>query len=276
MSRALLKEIDELLVSGINDDIDALKEKIKTELAKHDTDILFVWDVYNADNRWLQTVTSPIGWDAHQVQELLVSQGYNKSIHVTLRHSSVLGQQPQQKPEPFQPDWTNYRQGKEDGRAEASDLLRTIKEYLDAGFMTSTSYPAEKAYVVNIKLPTLQQMQELHGALCDIQAAVKGTPSSRWLSKAALDVTEERRRQVEELGYDSENDDKYNNDLVHAAMWFVTNDDFMWPWGAKTLEHVKSKRHDKRARLVRASALLIAEIERMDRAAIAKALGDGV
>lgn len=90
--------------------------------------------------------------------------------------------------------------------------------------------------------------------------------SHSWFSKAALDVTNERRRQVEKLGYDCANDDRYTNDLVHAAMWFITGEDLQWPWSQQALNHVKSKNLDKRASLVRAAALLIAEIERIDRA----------
>lgn len=61
-------------------------------------DLLFVWDVYTEKNKWLQTVTAPINWDAYNVQEFLVSQGYNKSIYVTLRHSSQIGQPHKQAP----------------------------------------------------------------------------------------------------------------------------------------------------------------------------------
>lgn len=104
-------------------------------------------------------------------------------------------------------------------------------------------------------------------AIQELINRLRDATSYQFISKAAFDVTEERSRQVEKLGYDHRNDDVYNdNELVHAALWFITADDLQWPWSWSTMLHAKSKRHDKRARLVRAAALLIAEIERIDRA----------
>lgn len=109
-----------------------------------------------------------------------------------------------------------------------------------------------------------------------------------WFSQAALDVTAERRRQIEREGWTPEHDDEHqqgsmalaaacyaahtgtdcliesrvnlstkNADLF-AAQEFVRR---FWPWGR---EWWKPK--DRRQNLVRAAALLLAEIERLDRA----------
>ena len=97
-----------------------------------------------------------------------------------------------------------------------------------------------------------------------------------WFSQAALDVTAERRRQIEVEGWGSVHDDGHTNfELAKAAVAYAQraamSDDVraseekyvpsIWPW---TRTWWKPK--DRRADLVRAAALLIAEIERMDRA----------
>ncbi|GEM_PF-1738741 len=88
------------------------------------------------------------------------------------------------------------------------------------------------------------------------------------------DVLDERLRQVMEEGWTPEHDDKHNGGqlALAAACYAVAQDarenynDYspppFWPWAA---EWWKPK--DYRRDLVRAAALLIAEIERIDRAA---------
>jgi len=99
---------------------------------------------------------------------------------------------------------------------------------------------------------------------------------------AIKDVFNERQRQINQEFYSIENDDEYKeNELVRAAACYTNNvvsrgwtyssfdpetyqseeaPDF-WPWD---LDFWKPK--NPRADLVRAAALLIAEIDRMDRA----------
>ncbi|RLZ06831.1 hypothetical protein EAH57_14980 [Acinetobacter sp. 2JN-4] len=99
-------------------------------------------------------------------------------------------------------------------------------------------------------------------------------------SKAINDVVAERQRQIQKKGYTPDHDDLYEqNELVRAASeytnqvigrgWFFERhpalyqsevaSDF-WPWD-KSYWKPKSPRED----LVRATAMLIAEIERLDR-----------
>lgn len=85
---------------------------------------------------------------------------------------------------------------------------------------------------------------------------------------AAHDVLAERRRQIEREGYAPEHDDTHEfGDMAFAAACYATAGEgdappAVWPWG---VDHWKPR--DARRNMVRAAALLLAEIERLDRAA---------
>lgn len=100
----------------------------------------------------------------------------------------------------------------------------------------------------------------------------------RTLSQAARDVLAERRRQVCAEGYEPEADAMYESgELARAAATYAllaTGDDSWrvednWPWGMSTL-----KRADPRRMLEKAGALILADMERIDRAAQAKEGGE--
>lgn len=92
------------------------------------------------------------------------------------------------------------------------------------------------------------------------------------------EVGAERRRQVEVEGWTAEHDDEHApNDLLRAAIayaWAQADSGSglqasyaqyaVWPWEASWW-----KPKDRRSDLIRATALLVAEIERMDRASAA-------
>lgn len=89
-------------------------------------------------------------------------------------------------------------------------------------------------------------------------------------TKAAIDVIDERVRQLENEFWDYEHDDEHtNNELIHAAVCYAKANispygavqPMEWPWGADDWNP-----KDTRRNLVIAAALLIAEIERIDRA----------
>lgn len=88
------------------------------------------------------------------------------------------------------------------------------------------------------------------------------------MSRAARDVLAERRRQVEGEGMTNDADDCYHAaELPCAAASYIlngANDEapYIWPWAKSWW-----KPRDARANYVRAAALLLAEIERIDRAA---------
>lgn len=92
------------------------------------------------------------------------------------------------------------------------------------------------------------------------------------MSKASDDVLAERQRQIEVEGYTAEIDDSAGDfDLAVAGACYVlaANGDIWaaltpppnWPWSREAWKQ-KGPRRD----LVRAAALIIAEIDRMDRA----------
>lgn len=102
------------------------------------------------------------------------------------------------------------------------------------------------------------------------------------ISKALHDVIAERERQQAVEGWSPEHDDAHGLGIMafagaayalHAAMHDCEEREAMqvkppieWPW-----EEAWWKPKDRRTDLVRAAALLVAEIERLDRAALAKA-----
>ena len=81
--------------------------------------------------------------------------------------------------------------------------------------------------------------------------------------KVLEEVAAERRRQIEVEGNAPEQDDGYTMaERVRAAVSYIKGFPEAWPWGAKWW-----KPKDPRRDLIRAIALLTAEIERLDRVA---------
>lgn len=93
---------------------------------------------------------------------------------------------------------------------------------------------------------------------------------------AARDVLAERRRQIEAEGMTTAGDDGYHAaELPRAAAAYIlngSNDEApcIWPWAKAWW-----KPRDARANYVRAGALILAEIERLDRAALSAQQGEG-
>ena len=91
-------------------------------------------------------------------------------------------------------------------------------------------------------------------------------------SDAARDVLAERQRQISAEGWTPEHDDEHDgHEMAHAAACYAYPELTAlvgvktWPWAAEWF-----KVRDHRSNYVRAAALLLAEIERLDRAAIAQ------
>ena len=75
------------------------------------------------------------------------------------------------------------------------------------------------------------------------------------------EIAEERSRQWTEEGWTKEHDDEHNdNSLSIAAASYCLETSMIWPWELETF-----KLKDRRRNLIRAAALIVAEIERMDR-----------
>ncbi len=95
------------------------------------------------------------------------------------------------------------------------------------------------------------------------------------LNQAAIDVLAERRRQVEAEGWTPEHDDAHDRgDMAKAAACYAFHagaphhrrknggTPLSWPWH-RSWWKPSTRRRD----LVKAAALILAEIERLDRAA---------
>lgn len=103
-------------------------------------------------------------------------------------------------------------------------------------------------------------------------AKLCGTPIATQL--AACDVLAERARQVEAESYTPERDDQYTSgqlaDAASTYAWWArswnlpyaqcTHTPTMWPWAPETW-----KPQPQRQMLIKAGALILAEIERLDR-----------
>lgn len=86
-------------------------------------------------------------------------------------------------------------------------------------------------------------------------------------------IAQERRRQIDEEGWTPEHDDAYENDeLILAARCYLVQAEYevaghgsqpiFWPWHRDWW-----KPGDRRRNLVKAGALIAAEIDRLDREA---------
>ena len=131
--------------------------------------------------------------------------------------------------------------------------------------------------------PASAAIAEVNCPACLSLAAKIGAQASRDLQRMAIepgshratafaDVAAERERQVTAKGYNEEHDDLHSNGSIAAAAISFTAAalgdgklaDAMYPFG---LGFVAKRDDSPRALLVKAAALLIAEIERQDRAA---------
>ncbi|HVI51535.1 MAG TPA: hypothetical protein VM661_10020 [Candidatus Sulfotelmatobacter sp.] len=94
-------------------------------------------------------------------------------------------------------------------------------------------------------------------------------------SRVIDEIYSERRRQVDAEGYSARHDDKHPGQMAAAAACYAirSSEDVsleirrdtittLWPW-----EISAYKPKDTRRDLIRAAALIVAEIERMDRIA---------
>lgn len=113
--------------------------------------------------------------------------------------------------------------------------------------------------------PTDDDLRAIHDGLRSLAAAPGKEVPQAW-----LDVQAERRRQITAEGWTPDHDDLYcAAELPRAAAAYIlsgANDEApaIWPFSAKWW-----KPRDARANYMRAGALILAEIERLDRAAAA-------
>lgn len=101
-----------------------------------------------------------------------------------------------------------------------------------------------------------------------VTAPPSPAPEFVWSSQASIDVVAERRRQIDVEGWDFAHDDELMRDeLAEAAIAYalpMTNSiggvPNCWPFSV-----AQYKPSDRRSNLVKAGALILAEIERIDR-----------
>lgn len=94
-------------------------------------------------------------------------------------------------------------------------------------------------------------------------------------SKAIQDVINERQRQIDKKGYTESRDDKYLPGVLNlAGAAYAVSVSFLpdakrraqrlWPW-PDAGKYMESSPKEPRSALVKAAALIVAEIERIDR-----------
>jgi len=130
-------------------------------------------------------------------------------------------------------------------------VLRRLSDYLKTRTRRS---PAEEFF---------GEFQEAVEDACEVLI-----PIGR--SRAFLEIASERARQIKEKGWTPEHDDMHaDGQLAEAAACYIVHNPISyppgsppapWPWEAHGWKP-KNRRRD----LVRAAALIVAEIERLDR-----------
>lgn len=132
------------------------------------------------------------------------------------------------------------------------------------------------------EVPSLSGLRDVAGDRFEVPVAwLSGpAPDEPDPSSALADVAAERRRQIEAEGWTPEHDDEHSNgEMALAAACYarhaicppqLSDVPATWPWGASWW-----KPGDPRRMLVKAGALILAEIDRLDRAGAAGSLADG-
>lgn len=194
--------------------------------------------------------------------------------------SAVLRGAPLPASQPMRPSAPQAREADRLAALAKRNILDAIRDAYDLGYNDAR----------NAKAAPGDSVPGYHGR--DVEAdhgsALFNTLQRRWLaslpmsgdglSQAAQDVLAERLRQIEAEGWTPEHDDAHNNgELAEAAGCYALhhNDPGLkgapawWPWHAAWW-----KPADPRRNLIKAGALILAELERLDRAS-AHGIGSG-
>ncbi|HBW0848203.1 TPA: ead/Ea22-like family protein [Klebsiella quasipneumoniae] len=169
---------------------------------------------------------------------------------------------------------------------DGSLVLRTDHKNMEYGFIGDNSLADEeffRACVPDAILALVEALEKAQGMEtywktqcrgitdhCEALQARIAELESRTVTAAAADVLAERQRQVTAEGWTAERDDGYqNSELADAAACYAIhahNQGFStpahWPWSQDWWKQTSPRRD-----LVKAGALILAEIERLDRAA---------
>lgn len=160
------------------------------------------------------------------------------------------------------PGFDPSSRGKDDGH-EVEAEITTIEARFDEINRVLGAGPRE-----DWMRPLEEEFAFLRGRL-SILSATNQTAATA-LIRASVDVLEERDRQKSVEGWSPEHDDQHiDHELSRAAASYAIGNIAYWPWSLTWW-----KPADRRRNLVKAGALIIAEIERIDRAALSVANGD--
>ncbi|MEX1859587.1 hypothetical protein [Pseudomonas aeruginosa] len=156
------------------------------------------------------------------------------------------------------------------GQAElALDEMRQTLHELLAAIPTQAQHSVPEEFIGRLSEFLAQRGATGKALLRELRAMLAAAPGKE-VPQAWLDVQAERRRQITAEGWTPEHDDLYcAAELPRAAAAYIlngANDEApaIWPFSAKWW-----KPRDARANYMRAGALILAEIERLDRAAAA-------
>ena len=156
--------------------------------------------------------------------------------------------------------------------ALAAEIASEVTQFLDGAAQAPTVADDPSGIVQQMpEVVILPDPKRDLNELADLRAEVERRPG---VSKAAQDVMAERQRQISVEGWSPEHDDQYvHDDLPRAAACYALSaagyrgDDRahvrFWPWLDSWWKPTTPRRD-----LVKAGALILAEIERLDRAAL--------
>ncbi|HFH3030932.1 TPA: hypothetical protein ACGJSF_001529 [Pseudomonas aeruginosa] len=142
---------------------------------------------------------------------------------------------------------------------QVDEMQKTVTRFRNSEFVDDRALAMAVADAGQCKAPEI--------SLAELLATAPG----KEVPQAWIDVQAERRRQITAEGWTPEHDDLYcAAELPRAAAAYIlngANDEApaIWPFVAKWW-----KPRDARSNYVRAGALILAEIERLDRAALGK------
>lgn len=177
----------------------------------------------------------------------------------------------------------HYAEGRSIADDHYAESRITVVDVSDPDVLTLVE-ALEKAQTKNeLVAGGIAVAEKQHERIAYLEKRLKGTEESliaatdmvrelesRTVTAAAADVLAERQRQVAAEGWTAERDDSYqNSELADAAACYAIhahNQGFStpahWPWSTTWWKQTNPRRD-----LVKAGALILAEIERIDRAA---------
>ncbi|WP_406671507.1 hypothetical protein [Raoultella terrigena] len=162
----------------------------------------------------------------------------------------------------------NYQQARIDALVEALEQAQAKSALVAGGIEASTKLHERIAELEEAEQKLCAANVTLD-ARAELAERLLAEMESRTVTAAAADVLAERQRQMTAEGWKPEGDDRYTYaELSIAAQCYAAHSGVMgagvpvqWPWDDEWW-----KPSDRRRNLIKAGALILAEIERLDRA----------